>query len=144
MSPERLYPGQFKLKDSRPTTESDCYALGMVILEVLSGRVPYHQFQNTTVMLMVMRGECPGRPGRPWFTDDLWRTMEQCWSPQLIDRPTIRGIFECLERLAITWGPLPPGPEDDGGIVGDETVSTVSHYRMFRYFIAGVVLRRSL
>ena len=34
MSPELLYTTKFGVKDSRPTTQSDCYALGMVIYEV--------------------------------------------------------------------------------------------------------------
>jgi len=33
MSPELLYPQRFD-SDGRPTRESDCYALGMVIYEV--------------------------------------------------------------------------------------------------------------
>jgi len=34
MSPELLNPESFGLNDSRPTTQSDCYALGMVVYEV--------------------------------------------------------------------------------------------------------------
>ena len=34
MSPELLYKAGFGAKDSRPTMQSDCYALGMVIYEV--------------------------------------------------------------------------------------------------------------
>ena len=41
MSPELLDPGKFGLKDGCPTKESDCYALGMVIYEVLSGQAPF-------------------------------------------------------------------------------------------------------
>lgn len=33
-SPELLVPEQFKFNDARPTKQSDCYALGMVIYEV--------------------------------------------------------------------------------------------------------------
>ena len=40
MSPELLDPESFGLKKSRLTKESDCYALGMMVYEVLSGRVP--------------------------------------------------------------------------------------------------------
>jgi len=43
MSLELLDPDQFGFKDSRSTKESDCYALGMVILEVLNGQVPFDQ-----------------------------------------------------------------------------------------------------
>ena len=34
MSPELFDPKRFKLPRARPTKESDCYALGMVIYEV--------------------------------------------------------------------------------------------------------------
>ena len=37
MSPELLHPERFEIpesEDNRPTGESDCYALGMVIYEV--------------------------------------------------------------------------------------------------------------
>ena len=34
MSPELLDPGRFEITDCRPTKQSDCYALGMVIYEV--------------------------------------------------------------------------------------------------------------
>ena len=41
MSPELLDPGRFNLTEGRRTKESDCYALGMVIYEVLSGQAPF-------------------------------------------------------------------------------------------------------
>jgi len=39
MSPELLDPDQYGLPDSRPTKQSDCYALGMVVYEVFVGVV---------------------------------------------------------------------------------------------------------
>ena len=109
MSPELLHPEHFGFKDSRPTKASDCYALGMVILEVLSGRAPYNQFTQLVVTWMVIEGTLPERPEGPWFTDDLWRTLERCWSPQPKDRPAIEVVLECLGRVATTWRPLPLG-----------------------------------
>ena len=41
MSPELLDPERFSLTKSRPTKEADCYALGMVIYEILSGQTPF-------------------------------------------------------------------------------------------------------
>ncbi|KAF9642010.1 kinase-like protein [Thelephora ganbajun] len=46
-SPERLDPNQFGLKDSRPTKESDCYALGMTIFEGDRQRQKGHGSQMT-------------------------------------------------------------------------------------------------
>ena len=62
MSPELLDPDSFGLKDSRPTEASDCYALGVVIYEVLSGQTPFIQYSNHAVVWRILDGERPKRP----------------------------------------------------------------------------------
>ena len=129
MSPELLDPGRFGFKNNRPTIESDYYALGMVVLEVLTGQVPFPHHTGLAVMNKVIDGERPGRPQgaeAAWFTDDLWGTLEQCWSPQPNVRPTVEFISECLERGSLTWQPLPPSADDDIQMDSDdESVLTV-------------------
>jgi len=102
MSPELLDPDRFGMKDSRPTQESDCYALGMVIYEVLSGRVPFPRRIVPVIIRGIMDGERPGRPQGVrgvWFTDDLWETLERCWKPQPYERPGLKVITKCLEGV---------------------------------------------
>jgi len=102
MSPELLAPDQFGFRNSGPTKESDCYALGMVILEVLSGRVPFAPLNEFTVMRKVTEGEHPERPEGvegTWFTDDLWQTLNLCWATQPKSRPSIAAVLERLERV---------------------------------------------
>ena len=101
MSPELLNPESFGLKDSRPTKNSDCYALGMVILEVLSGRPPFATFQTPTVMWKVMNCERPERP-KEVQSEDLWKILEQSWSFQPEERPPVKAILECLEGIPPT------------------------------------------
>ena len=102
ISPELLAPQKFGSVESRPTKESDCYALGMVILEVLTGQAPFARNGSwVTVMRKVLNGERPERPKEVWFTDDLWGTLEQCWSPHPETRPTVKAILECLERVSL-------------------------------------------
>ena len=106
-SPELLNPGPFGLKDSCQTKESDCYALGMVVYEVLSGRPPFFQYKDIAVILKVLEGERPGRPqGRQgaWFTDGLWGMLERCWEPKPHDRPSLKALLQCLEGVT---RPLP-------------------------------------
>ena len=108
MSPELLDPDQFGIKDSRPTKESDSYALGMVIFEVLSGHSPFRQFRDVIVMRMVLEGKRPERPNGPeqeWFTDDLWRVLTQCWESERETRPSIGDILKLLEQVAGSWKP---------------------------------------
>ena len=101
MSPERLHPRLFGFEDSRPTKGSDRYALGMVILEVLSGQPPFADHNVIDVMRKVIDGEHPERPDEAWFMDDLWETLEQCWSSQPERRPTGGAVLQCLERASL-------------------------------------------
>lgn len=123
MSPELLNPELFGIRDSQPTKESDSYALGMVILEVLGGRSPFDQFKEPVVMLMVLDGKRPERPNGPegaWFTDGLWQMLTLCWESQresqpsieaILSRPSIETILEFLEKVSGTWEP--PSPQVD-------------------------------
>jgi len=133
MGPELLNPEQFGMKDNKPTKESDCYALGMTILEVLSGQVPFTPFRDPAIMLKVIKGERPGRPKGTkgeWFTDDLWRTLEWCWLPQAEDRPDVEAVLKCLEGLSVTWKSPPPRMGDDvQADSNDKSRSTASYNR---------------
>ena len=96
MSPELIDPEAFGLKKSLPTKESDCYALGMVIYEVLSGSTPFSPSKAPAVMRKVLDGERPGRPrGKEGslFTDDIWGVLEHCWKPRPCDRISVRDVF---------------------------------------------------
>ena len=110
MSPELLHPDLFGFHNSNPTEKSDCYALGMVICEVLSGHVPFALSNEYIVMWKVVEGERPERPGGPegvWFTDGLWAVLGLCWAADAQNRPSIAIVLECLEGHSTTWKPVP-------------------------------------
>ena len=117
MSPELLNPESFGLKNSCPTKESDCYALGMVIYEVLSGQPPFSQCSAPIVIHKVMEGERPGRPSGTqagWFVDNLWGILELCWKPQPLDRPSLKALLQCLESATPpSWSHSTPGMNED-------------------------------
>ena len=115
MSPELLDPDQFEFCDGRPTKESDCYALGMVIYEVLSGKSPFMSLREHIIMRKVLEGERPGMPEGAdgvWFTDGLWEMVNRCWATQPKSRPSAEAILECVEGVSGTWGP--PSRVDEG------------------------------
>ena len=96
MSPERISPGEFGLKTGRPSKSSDCYSLGMVIYETISGNVPFHEDTDFAVFVKVLKGERPRR--EEGFADSLWNMMERCWMSQPSDRPSIEDVLQCLEK----------------------------------------------
>jgi hypothetical protein len=100
------------LQEYHPTKESDQYALGMVIYEVLSGQVPFAPYEYSTAVLKIAEGERPERPqgeeGR-LFTDDIWDTLGLCWKHQPHDRISASAVLLRLE-----------GHGGDAGTGGDD------------------------
>ena len=110
MSPELLDPESFGLKKRRPTMESDCYALGMVVYEVLSGQAPFAPAKAP--VLKILRGNRPGRPPGAQgasFTDGIWGMMELCWKPQPSERMDAKTVLLCLEGTPSPSRPSSPG-----------------------------------
>ena len=101
MSPELISPQRFGLKDSRPTKSSDCYALGMVIYETISGHLPFHKHADLVVVMKVSEGERP--PRGSVFTDALWMVLELCRTPEPSARPNIGDVLQYLEGASQSW-----------------------------------------
>ena len=106
MSPELLDPDI----EVHPRTKcSDCYALGMVIYEVLSQRKPFFQYKDVVLATKVVKGDYPERPQEPeavvWFTDDVWEVLECCWAYLPEGRPSVEDVLKFLEGVASSWTP---------------------------------------
>lgn len=121
MGPELMDP---EVEIHRQTIYSDCYALGMVIYEVLSGHIPFYEYVDLVVVVKIGKGDRPGRPrGREgvWFTDDLWKVLEQCWLPQPEGRPSIEDVLLCLENVSRFWTPPSPRSSTAPSTTGSPT-----------------------
>ena len=118
MSPELIAPDDFGLKTSRPTKASDCYSLGMVVYETISGNPPFHEDRDIAVFMKVVKGERP--PYMDRFPRNLWKFLEQCWMPQPSDRPGVEEVLECLEVHSNL--PAPPFLTIDEGIEDSVTL----------------------
>ena len=114
MSPELIAPEKFGLSKGCPTKSSDCYALGMVIYETISGGIPFHECIETVVYVKVMLGEHPSRCAV--FPEDLWKMMELCWMFQPDGRPNITDVLWCLRANSSES----PRSDDDTEIHGDD------------------------
>ena len=128
MSPELLHPGKFGLENSHPTVQSDLYALGMVVYEVLSGQAPFAGHRDPEIVLMVLSGKRPERPrgdAGELFTDEIWGVLELCWKHLPSDRPTAKHVLMVLEgELSMPWPPSDMDGEVDTDT--DDEQSTVN------------------
>ena len=102
MSPELFDPET----NNCQTKCSDCYALGMVVYEVLSERIPFYEYPDLVVYAVVFRGERPEKPEGiegAWFTGDVWKLLERCWLPEPQNRPSIEDVLQHLEEASKSW-----------------------------------------
>ena len=129
MSPELIDPQRFGVKKNRRTKSSDCYALGMVVYETISGRLPFYQHADLTVVMKVLEGERPTRGAG--FAGSLWHMLTLCWAPQPGNRPTIEDAFQCLEEVGTLSKPPSPGVDEDTESDGDNENTSDGSPRMF-------------
>ncbi|KIJ12549.1 hypothetical protein PAXINDRAFT_14625 [Paxillus involutus ATCC 200175] len=86
-APECLYLNDHMSEDGEnvsrppPTPGSDIYSFGRIMLQVLSGKIPFHYYPgDAPVVLAISQGETPKRPSGAVVTDDRWTFIERCWS----------------------------------------------------------------
>ena len=129
MSPELIDPQKFGFEISRPTKPSDCYALGMVIYEIISGNKPFHKHGDFAVFVKVLEGERP--PREPEFEDGLWKMLELCWAPRPSSRPNVEDVLQCLERNSQPPTPVVHGTDIgvNPGLSNDDPGTSCGHIR---------------
>lgn len=107
MSPELYDPERFGATDDRPTKQSDCYALGMVVYEVLTGNDPFWEFSGRErVIFAIIEGDRPRKPNAAvslGLTDGLWEILQRCWLADANARPNVKTVLLRLNRAAWSW-----------------------------------------
>ncbi|CAE6467167.1 unnamed protein product [Rhizoctonia solani] len=85
----------------RRTTQSDVYALGMTMLEIFTGDVPYPNHRmEFSVITTVARGTLPTRPDEKLGDDRqgglVWQLLLNCWSRNPSERPSSKQVVDTL------------------------------------------------
>ncbi|KAF8842622.1 kinase-like protein, partial [Paxillus ammoniavirescens] len=92
-----------------PTPQSDIYPFGGIMLQVLTGKVPYHYYsREAQVSYAISKGEIPKRPSKELVTDEQWSFIELCWASIDADqsRPSSDAIVE-FTRNELVMSVLP-------------------------------------
>ncbi|CAE6450867.1 unnamed protein product [Rhizoctonia solani] len=81
------------LGDVQLSFKADIYALGMTILEIITGSPPYESLGDMAALTKIMTKTYPARPVEhipPGIrqADLLWSLLTSCWDPNPNDRPT--------------------------------------------------------
>jgi hypothetical protein len=87
------------------TESSDTYSLGMTMLEVITGKVPFHHRRYDNIVIIdVIAGVRPPRPEEIITdkSDGLWDLLESCWQALPTHRPTSKCVELCLDLLRWT------------------------------------------
>lgn len=131
MSPELLDPDMFHLEKVPRTRSSDCYGLGMVIYEVLSGHLPFHDKSKHAAIAKALDGTRPKRPMGLWFTDEIWDLLQHCWKHEPSDRPSVDHVLESLTKASDAWTPpsspaMDPQTDDSSSEHTSSRISTIN------------------
>ncbi|KAL1741134.1 kinase-like domain-containing protein [Schizophyllum fasciatum] len=86
------------------TTCSDVYAFASVCLELTTGTLPYPLRQSdVSVTIDVMRGIRPSHGAKLCIRikdeGNFWNFLYQCWSPNVLERPSMRDAVIFLKGL---------------------------------------------
>ncbi|KAI9216449.1 kinase-like domain-containing protein, partial [Blastocladiella britannica] len=96
-----IAPERYK-RDAEYQLEPDVFAFAMVMYEVASGVVPFHEVKDLSLIVgRMVSGERPSMPsaGAPAYLPLLWPLIEQCWSHDWTTRPTFVEVVAHLARL---------------------------------------------
>ncbi|KAG8730874.1 hypothetical protein FRC11_005603 [Ceratobasidium sp. 423] len=93
---------------TRLSSEADIYALGMTVLEMITGSVPYNRLRDIAVLNKITNGIHPNRPldqmpTENEFTSRIWTLLTDCWKYDAKDRPTAIAVHEEIEQATDAW-----------------------------------------
>ncbi|KAF8835496.1 kinase-like protein, partial [Paxillus ammoniavirescens] len=87
------------LGGENPSPRSDVYSFGGIMLQILTGRVPYHYYNSEPqVIRAIFEGRTPQRPRGDPVTDHHWAFMRQCWAPVNTARPSDEEIVQFVRH----------------------------------------------
>ncbi|KAG1731191.1 kinase-like domain-containing protein [Suillus paluster] len=89
---------------SAPTTKSDIYSLGGIMLQILTGREPYYEVRSRSkVSIEILNGNKPSRPLDIRIADPHWWFIQWCWTvPE--NRPSSAEVLHFAQREAELLG----------------------------------------
>ena len=89
-TPNWMAPEVIELKGV--TTAADIWSLGCTIIELLTGKPPYHDMLAMSAMFRIVEDDCPPIPEK--CSDSLRDLLTQCFNKDPTKRPSAEMLFE--------------------------------------------------
>ncbi|KAL0577342.1 hypothetical protein V5O48_004641 [Marasmius crinis-equi] len=95
-----------------PSQPADVYAYACTVLEIITGKPPFSDHDNSVAAVRITLGQRPPRPSPTtvsWCPDEVWSLVEQCWAKNPSHRPTARSIdrylahYQASRQLTASW-----------------------------------------
>lgn len=90
-------------KSGETTFKSDVWSFGMVMYELITGRVPYEDIPEARgywrVLNLIVNKTLPTRFRHTMITNEVWELMECCWTWEPEERPDMREVLPRLRAL---------------------------------------------
>ncbi|KZP25802.1 kinase-like protein [Athelia psychrophila] len=106
------------LSSDNTTKKSDTYAFAMVVIEILTSKLPFFYLREEhLVVILTQDGKRPDRRQclPTHFADEIWQFMEDCWHHDPRARPEMAATIPRLEKmrsnkLRVAWEDVGPVP----------------------------------
>ncbi|KAF9644384.1 kinase-like protein [Thelephora ganbajun] len=139
MAPELLAPSKFGQENAVPTREGDIYAFGLVILQVLTGELPFRNIKPLELAYHVSSGVRPDRPLNTeviGISNSLWKLIQKCWDGEKTRRPRVQEVVEGVGNAATNWHTdMPPSViEQSEDSVAEEDSDELKHVGIFQSY----------
>ncbi|KAL0574366.1 hypothetical protein V5O48_007589 [Marasmius crinis-equi] len=97
--------------DNKPKEDKsprDIYAFACTILEIMTGKPPFHELIDPAVIYQVsVRHIRPERPSEGWCPNHIWNLVELCWHEDPSERPCAKALQSYLQSLLDAGNPSP-------------------------------------
>jgi len=94
------------LKGAVISEAADTYSYGMLLYELITSELPYHNVPAPQIIVGVMTNMLP-RPEIPTQCEPppaLARLMRRCWQHDMDQRPSFSGVLDALDEIAAAMG----------------------------------------
>ncbi|OAX32437.1 kinase-like protein [Rhizopogon vinicolor AM-OR11-026] len=125
-----------------PLQKVDVYSFGCVMLQILSGRLPWSEIQSETLITVsIYQGHRPQRPnGDPSIIDSDWDFIQKCLRREPELRPSADEVFDfVIHRLSSSGSSRPSEQAVETGELHPTTDKIFQICPRFRILVMGKV-----